>query len=41
MSEACAGWQEWASHRNAASSDPDLDSVLDKLLSTRNDEAAA
>ena len=41
MSEACADWQEWASHRSDASSDPDLDSMLDRLLSTRNDEAAA
>jgi 3-hydroxyisobutyrate dehydrogenase-like beta-hydroxyacid dehydrogenase len=41
MSEACAGWQEWASQRSSVSSDPDLDRVLDQLLSTRNHEAAA
>jgi 3-hydroxyisobutyrate dehydrogenase-like beta-hydroxyacid dehydrogenase len=41
MSEACADWQEWASRRSDASSDPDLDSMLDRLLSTRNSEAAA
>jgi 3-hydroxyisobutyrate dehydrogenase-like beta-hydroxyacid dehydrogenase len=41
MSEACASWQEWASHRAAASSEPDLNRVLDALLATRNKEAAA
>jgi 3-hydroxyisobutyrate dehydrogenase-like beta-hydroxyacid dehydrogenase len=41
MSEACADWQEWASRRSDASPEPDLESLLDRLLATRNDEAAA
>jgi 3-hydroxyisobutyrate dehydrogenase-like beta-hydroxyacid dehydrogenase len=41
MSEACAGWQEWASQRTSANSTGDLDKLLEALLATRNRETAA
>lgn len=41
MSDACAGWQEWASKRTAADSNADLEKLLEALLATRNQEAAA
>lgn len=41
MSEACAGWQEWASDRSTAASAQDLEKLLDALVATRKREAAA
>ena len=35
MSSACAEWQEWASHHPEAAATPDIDVMLDALLSAR------
>jgi 3-hydroxyisobutyrate dehydrogenase-like beta-hydroxyacid dehydrogenase len=40
MSNACADWQEWASHRFAADSTPDLESLLDTLVRQKREVAA-
>lgn len=40
MSNACADWQEWASHRFSAASTPDLEKLLDTLARQTREVAA-
>jgi 3-hydroxyisobutyrate dehydrogenase-like beta-hydroxyacid dehydrogenase len=40
MSEACADWQEWASHRSSEASTPDLEKLLESLIAHHGEAAA-